>query len=85
MRQTKINPLLLIGVIGVFTVGTPFAINMYRAFGGNQDIYWTARTMPLTIDKTKNSFELFINKKCLNMIWLSHLSKDKIKFNCRLF
>jgi hypothetical protein len=75
MKQTRLNALLLIGIIGTFTVGTTFAINVYRAFWGNQNIYWTARTMPLTIGETKNSFELFINKKSLH----DHLSDGTLQ------
>ncbi|MBN2032262.1 MAG: hypothetical protein JW836_03220 [Deltaproteobacteria bacterium] len=33
MRQRKFNVLILVGIIGVFTVGTTFAIYMYRASG----------------------------------------------------
>jgi hypothetical protein len=75
MKQTRLNALLLIGIIGTFTVGATFAINVYRAFWGNQNIYWTARTMPLTIGETKNSFELFINKKSLH----DHLSDGTLQ------
>ena len=65
MRKTKLNALLIIGIIGVFTIGINFVIQIYRAFGSNQDIWWTATTMPLTIDKTKESFELSINGKTI--------------------
>ena len=75
MKQTRFNALFLIGIFGTFTVGTTFAINVYRAFWGNQNIYWTARTMPLTIGETKNSFELFINKKSIH----DHLSDGALR------
>jgi len=65
MRKTKLNALLIIGIIGVFTIGINFVIQIYRVFGSNQDIWWTATTMPLTIDKTKESFELSINGKTI--------------------
>ena len=75
MKQMKLNALLLIGIIGTFTVGTTFAINVYRAFWGNPNIYWTARTMPLTIDETKSSFEIFINRKSIH----DHLSDGTLQ------
>ena len=75
MKQMKLNALLLIGIIGTLTVGTTFSIYVYRAFWGNPNIYWTARTMPLTIGETKNSFELFINKKSLH----DHLSDGTLQ------
>ena len=74
MRKTKLNALLIIGIIGVFTIGINFVIQIYRAFGSNQDIWWTATTMPLTIDKTKESFELSINGKTIQ----NHLSEGTL-------
>jgi hypothetical protein len=65
MQQKKLNALFLIGMIGVFTVGSNFAIQLYRAFGEDQNIWWTARTMPLKINETKDLFELFINDKSI--------------------
>ncbi len=74
MRKTKLNALLIIGIIGIFTCGSNFAVQIYRAFGGNQDIWWTAKTMPLTIDETKESFELSINGKTIQ----KHLSEGTL-------
>lgn len=70
MKRMILNPLLMIGMIGIFTVGTNFGVQLYRVFYGNQGIWWTAKTMPLSIDETKNSFELFITNKSL----YSHIS-----------
>jgi hypothetical protein len=75
MKQTKLNALLLIGIIGVFTVGSNFSVHMYRAFGGDQDIWWTARTMPLSVDEIKDSFELFIDNKSIH----KHLSDGTLQ------
>ena len=74
MKKTKLNALLIIGIIGIFTIGINFAVQIYRAFGSNQDIWWTAMTMPLTIDKTKESFELSINGKTIQ----NHLSEGTL-------
>jgi hypothetical protein len=75
MKRIKLNALLLIGIIGTFTVGTTFATNVYRAFWGNRNIYWTARTMPLTIGETKNSFEMFIHRKSIH----DHLTEGTLQ------
>ena len=74
MKKTKLNALLIIGIIVIFTIGINFAVQIYRAFGSNQDIWWTAMTMPLTIDKTKESFELSINGKTIQ----NHLSEGTL-------
>jgi hypothetical protein len=77
MKRTRLNVFLLIGMIGVFTAGSNFAVQLYRAFGANEDIWWTARTTPLKIEETRNSFELLIDNKSIR----DHLSKGSLILN----
>ncbi|MCF8083452.1 MAG: hypothetical protein K9M96_10170 [Deltaproteobacteria bacterium] len=65
MKNMKLNPLLLIGAIGFFTIGSQFAAQIGRAYWGNQDIWWTPRNMQLPIQDTQNHFRLFISGKRL--------------------
>jgi hypothetical protein len=65
MNKPKINPLVLMGLIGMLTIGTNFAMQIYRAFWGNQNIWWTSRTMQLPIEDFRDNLELFISKKPL--------------------
>jgi hypothetical protein len=74
MNKPKINPLVFIGLIGMFTIGTNFTVQLHRAFWGNQDIWWTARTMQLPIENSKNNFELSISGKSLQ----KHLSDGSL-------
>jgi hypothetical protein len=74
MNKKGINPLLLIGIIGIFTIGSNFIVQLYRAFGENRYIWWTARTMPLRIDETRDSFKVSINGKAMER----HLSEGTI-------
>ena len=74
MKKKKINPLILIGIIGVCTIGTNLAVQMYRAFLGPRDIWWTPKQMALPIEKTRNNFQVFINKKSLDQ----HLSDQTL-------
>ena len=53
------------GLIGMLTIGTNFAMQIYRAFWGNQNIWWTSRTMQLPIEDFRDNLELFISKKPL--------------------
>ncbi|MCK4359330.1 MAG: hypothetical protein KAW92_11425 [Candidatus Cloacimonetes bacterium] len=73
-KRPRINPLVFMGLIGMFTIGTNFAGQLYRAFGGNQDIWWTPRTMQLPIENSKNNFELFISGKSLQ----KHLADESL-------
>jgi hypothetical protein len=65
MNKPKINPLVFMGLIGMLTIGTNFAMQIYRAFWGNQNIWWTPRTMQLPIEDSRDNFELYISKKPL--------------------
>ncbi len=64
-KRPRLNPLLFMGIIGMFTIGANFAMQLYRGFYGNQDIWWTAKTMRLGIEDSEGSFELFIGGKLL--------------------
>ncbi len=66
MTKSKINPLVLIGLVGILTIGTNFAVQLYRACRGNQDIWWTPRTMQLPLKETRDNFRLFISGKPLD-------------------
>ena len=52
---------LLIGMIGIFTCGSQFAVKYGQAIWGNQDIWWTPMQMALPLDDTKNEFAIFIS------------------------
>jgi hypothetical protein len=70
----RINPLLWIGVIGMLTIGTSFFIDVYRAFWGEDRIWWTPQAMRLPIEETKNHFELYIGGESLR----KHLSEGTL-------
>jgi hypothetical protein len=74
LNRPRMNPLLFMGLIGMFTIGTNFGLQLYRAFWGNQDIWWTASTAPLSIEESIDSFELFISGKTLQ----KHLSEGSL-------
>jgi len=60
-----INPLLLIGMIGVLTIGSGLAADLMQVFYGEQGIYWTHKDMPLPLEKTGENFQVFIGGKPL--------------------
>jgi hypothetical protein len=74
MKPKSINPLFLIGLIGFFIFGGSFFIDIYSAFYGDKDIYWTHQEMKLPIETTRNDFEIFIAGKSLQ----NHLSDKTI-------
>ncbi len=59
--RMKFNTFLLIGMIGIFTCGSQFAVTYIQAIWGNQAIWWTPMQMALPLDETKNSFAIFIS------------------------
>ena len=70
MNPRSINPLLFIGLIGFFTIGSQFFVHMYTAFFSDRDIYWTHQEMKLPIEAVGNEFQVFISGKTLQQ----HLS-----------
>ncbi|PLX51096.1 MAG: hypothetical protein C0613_01895 [Desulfobulbaceae bacterium] len=66
IRQIRLNAFLIIGLVGLLTVGSALAVQLYRAFGGSEeDIWWTARHRPLELEQTKGAFELLILNKSI--------------------
>ncbi|MCJ8499727.1 hypothetical protein [Desulfatitalea alkaliphila] len=61
----KINAWLIFGIIGVSVFGSQFVIHYYRAVWGNAEMWWTPKTMALSIDDTRNYVELYLNDELL--------------------
>lgn len=72
MNKPKINPLFFIGLVGALTIGSHFTVQVYRAYWGNRDMWWTPPTMQLPIEDTDDCFELFISGKSLQ----NHLADE---------
>lgn len=70
----RINALLLIGLIGTLTIGTSFVVDVYRAFWGENRIWWTPQALRLPIEETRNHFELYIAGESLR----KHLSEGTL-------
>ena len=74
MNIKAINTLLFIGLIGFVTAGSQFFVDIYSAFYGDRNIYWTHQEMKLPLDETFNVFQLFIAGKPLQ----KHLSEKTL-------
>ncbi len=71
MKHRRLNSLVFIGIMGVVTWGSVFAVYVIKAFASDQNIYWTAQTMPLPLEETRGWFELLIDGDSLE----NHLSR----------
>ena len=65
MKKKSINPLLLVGMIGVLTIGSSLAADLMQVFYGEQGIYWTHKDMLLPLEKTGDDFQVLIGGKPL--------------------
>lgn len=68
MRTKSINPLLLIGMIGVFTIGSSLTADLMQVFSEEQreqDMYWTHKDRPLSLEKTGDRLQVMIGGKPL--------------------
>lgn len=68
MRKFRFNPLLLIGILGVLTGGSLFAVHLYRAFGGDREIWWTHQNQPLSLEEGRQAFELQYKGRSLKQL-----------------
>ncbi|HDP35772.1 MAG TPA: hypothetical protein ENN29_11765, partial [Candidatus Hydrogenedentes bacterium] len=63
--QRKINSLVIIGVVGTCVFGSHFAAQVGRSFLGNRDIWWTPKIMALSLDETRQDFEILLRGELL--------------------
>lgn len=61
----KLNGLVLFGLICFFIFGSSLISDIYRSFWGNKNIWWTPASMQLSLEESRNNFELLINGKLI--------------------
>ena len=70
----KFNAFLWIGLLGALTVGTGFITDIWRVSRGDTGIWWTHKDRGLSLEETKNNFEVYICGKRLQ----EHLSEEAL-------
>lgn len=65
MKKWQGNNILLVGLVGMMIVGGMFFTDVYQAFWGDRNIWWTHKDMKLNIEETKDSVELYIEGQLL--------------------
>lgn len=70
MKKFQWNVFVLIGLLGICTGGSLFAVHLFRAFAGDRNIWWTNQNMLLTLDESKDVFDLQHNGKSLQQLLL---------------
>ena len=74
IQSLFLNPFLLCGLIGCFTFGSNFAANVYQAFWGQKDIWWTHMSYKLPLGETTRNFQIYISDDSLQ----GHLDKGTL-------
>lgn len=64
-NQRTSFPLLLIGMIGLFTLGSQLTVKLIQAWGGDKDNRWTPRSTPLSLDQTRDDVRIRIGGRSL--------------------
>jgi hypothetical protein len=64
-RKT-VHPFLLAGLIGICTIGTGFTVQLYRAYGGNDAVWWTPVSMKRPFKESRNRFRLYLSGQPLS-------------------
>lgn len=65
MKTRRINAYLFIGLMGLFTSGSMLFTHLYQVFWGNEDIWWTLAQLRLTVEETRDRFQMTIGGKSL--------------------
>jgi len=65
MGMKSPNALVLIGVLGTLILGSTFFVDAYRAFLGPRNIWWTPKSMALSIEEVRDDFEIVIGGELL--------------------
>lgn len=55
------NALLHTGILCLFIFGIFLVVDLYEAFYGNADIWWTPKDRMLNFGQTKNHFEIWVS------------------------
>jgi len=59
--KKQLNAFISFGFIGLLIFGSYLISDFYEAFYGSKSIYWTPKKMMLSLDQTRDHFELWIN------------------------
>ena len=65
MKTRRINAYLFIGLMGLVTSGSMLFTHLYQVFWGNEDIWWTPAQLRLTVEETRDRFQMTIGGKSL--------------------
>lgn len=65
IMKGTLNAILTIGIITIFTVGSQLIVNLYGAYWGDRDIWWTPRQKLVKIEDTSKNFEIYVKGKML--------------------
>ncbi len=61
----KILFLLIAGIIGTSVFGAHFGVKYGQAMWGNKDMWWTPRSMALSLGETRGVFRMFLSGRPL--------------------
>lgn len=67
-RRQALNPLLWIGLISTFTLGSSFVADLAELTYGKTDIYWTHQQMRLPLQALSNTAELYVDGQPLTRL-----------------
>lgn len=68
MKKFQWNVFVLIGVLGIFIGGSLFAVHLVRAFAGDRNIWWTNQNILLSLEESRDVFDLQHNGKSLQQL-----------------
>lgn len=67
-----LNPLIITGLTALMIFGSSFFLDVYRAYWGDESIWWTPRNLALPLEKTRGKLEIYLGDTLLQQALTKH-------------
>ncbi|MCC7278530.1 MAG: hypothetical protein IT487_09460 [Chromatiaceae bacterium] len=67
-----LNPLVITGLTALVITGSTLFVDVYRAYWGDQSIWWTPLHLALPLEKTRDQLEIYLGDTLLQQALTQH-------------
>ena len=67
-----LNPLVITGLTALVITGSTLFVDVYRAYWGDESIWWTPRHLALPLEKTRDQLEIYLGDTLLQQALTQH-------------
>ncbi len=67
-----LNPLVITGLTALVITGSTLFVDVYRAYWGDESIWWTPLHLALPLEKTRDQLEIYLGDTLLQQALTQH-------------